>query len=476
MIMVAILSTSLVRSEQTPTSRILGIKPQLERKDTYMLDLQYPLSGQNAWDIPHENTSFDDSNRGMKAVVSMVDSYYGGHLSQDRIAYYVYHEALHYKSPEDDLGDGTGVIVNLNIVDLLRWALSGASVARIMGKPDFLEVKSLIDSNIPVIRDNGGSSHVISVIDGYDTDGQMVYVIDPLTGTESKIPYDSLEVFVAWAVSGSQITARSDEPTIWMDSDRDGVVDFDETNRFYTNPYNNDTYGLGIDDKTMIEYMYVDHLAFPTATFKCSPERQLTNEQIVFDASESTGNITAYAWKFGDGNTTIVTVPTIAHAYSQPGTYNVTLTLNDNNGLWNTTTSSVTIIQNLSVSGSAFYRQSLDRKGYASTEGPETPGLLWTSYLNASVTTSPAVAGEEVFVGTSGGRLYALDLKTGETIWTFDAGSSVSSSPAVQNGLVFFGTENPGKIYAVDAYTGLARWDIPSSYRGCGVLFSGSCR
>jgi hypothetical protein len=59
---------------------------------------------------------------------------------------------------------------------------------------------------------------------------------------------------------GDNMTARSDEPTIWMDSDHDGVVDFDEINRFHTDPYNNDTYGLGINDKTMIEYLYIDHL------------------------------------------------------------------------------------------------------------------------------------------------------------------------------------------------------------------------
>jgi outer membrane protein assembly factor BamB len=188
----------------------------------------------------------------------------------------------------------------------------------------------------------------------------------------------------------------------------------------------------------------------------------LINEQITFDASESMGNITAYKWNFGDNNETTSTEPTISHAYVWPGAYNVTLTVKDNNGLWNITRSSVTVIeiQNWSenVSEAAFYRQSLDRKGYAPTEGPETPDLLWTASLNDSVTTSPAVADGKVFVGTSGGKFYALDKTTGEIIWTFDAGSPVSSSPAFQNGTVFFGTENPGKIYAIDARTGLVIW------------------
>jgi outer membrane protein assembly factor BamB len=390
----------------------------------------------------------------------MVDSYYGGNLSQDRIAYHVYREVLNYASPEDDLGDPALGVVDVNVVNVLQWALNGASVVRFSGKPDFSQIEDWIDSNRPIIRDGGGTRHLMTVIDGYDTDGQMVYVIDPLTGNESKVPYDSLDVYIVCVATGDHITAVSDEPTIWMDSDGDGVVDFDEINRFHTDPYNNDTYGLGINDKTVIKYMYMDHLTFPTATFKCSPETPLINEQTTFDASGSNGNITLYKWKFGDSNITTVTEPTISHAYNQPGTYNVTLTVNDANGLWNTTSSSVTVIQNQNVSGTtgAFYRQSLDRTGYASTEGPETPDLLWTSYVNDSVTTSPLVADGKVFVGTSGGKLYALDMTTGHIIWIFDCGSPISSSPAFQDGVVFFGTENVGKIYAIDASSGLARW------------------
>ena len=457
-IIFAILSTPFVRSEQTATSKSLGIKPQLERKDTRMLCLEgCPLYGPDAWDIVHENRSSHDSERCIKAAVSMIASYYGGNLSQDRIAYYVYNEHFKLESPQNDLGHGKGVL-SLNVVDLLLWALSGATVGRIMGKPDFSSIKFWIDLNIPIVRDNG-ESHFITVINGYDTDGPAVYVIDPLTGTESKVLYANLDVFVLWIVIGDNITAKSDEPTIWMDSDGDGVVDFDEINRFHTDPYNNDTYGLGIDDKTVIKSIYMDHLTFPTVTFAYSPEAPLIHQQIMFNASGSTGNITAYTWNFGDNNVITVTTPTINHAYSQPGTYNMTLTVKDNNGLWNTTTASLTIaIQNQNVSDTAFYRQSLDRKGYASTEGPKTPDLTWMSSLNDSVTTSPIAADGKVFVGTSGGKFYALDLTTGEIIWTFDAGSPISSSPAFQNGGVFFGTENPGKIYALDARTGLVNW------------------
>jgi outer membrane protein assembly factor BamB len=125
----------------------------------------------------------------------------------------------------------------------------------------------------------------------------------------------------------------------------------------------------------------------------------------------------------------------------------------------NTTLSSMMVTgQNQNVSDSSFYRQSINRDGYAPTEAPDTPDLLWAFNLNDSITTSPAVADGKVFVGTSSGRLYALDLTTGDIIWTFNAGSPISAAPAYYDGLVFFGTKNPGEIYAVDASTGLANW------------------
>jgi hypothetical protein len=257
-VMFVFLLTPFVRSQQTDTSRDLGITPLVERKDTYMLDLQCPLSGPYAWDVPHENRSPDDSLRCIKAAVAMVDSYYGGNLSQDRIAYYVYHDYLQYPSPENDLGHGLDVIV-LRLAWLLTWALTGAPADRFNGKPDFVTIKFWIDDNRPVIIDSP-ETDLITVIDGYDTNGQRVYVIDPLNGTKTLVPYDTFGVYQAWLPVGDNMTARSDEPTMWMDSDHDGVVNFDEINRFHTDPYNNDTYDLGINDKMMIEHLYIDHL------------------------------------------------------------------------------------------------------------------------------------------------------------------------------------------------------------------------
>jgi hypothetical protein len=242
-------SGSLVQLSMT--SRDLGITPKLERKDTRMLCLEgCPLAGPDAWDIEHADRSAHDSDRCLRAGISMIVAYYGGNLSEDRLSYYAYAEYPKDELPEHDLGHGKG-LRNISAKDLLEWALIGSNVVRLTGKPDFVTIEYYIDSNHPILRDHG-ESHMITVIDGYDEEGQMVHVIDPLTGTESKIQYEDLDVFVVWVPLGDNITARSDEPTIWMDSDGDGIVDFDEINRFHTDPLNPDTDGDGIDDKTEI--------------------------------------------------------------------------------------------------------------------------------------------------------------------------------------------------------------------------------
>lgn len=71
----------------------------------------------------------------------------------------------------------------------------------------------------------------------------------------------------------------------------------------------------------------------PVAFGVISKTLATVNETLTFDASQSfdpDGQITQYLWEFGDGGTSNLTVAT--HAYSQPGTYTVRLTVTDNQG------------------------------------------------------------------------------------------------------------------------------------------------
>jgi len=99
----------------------------------------------------------------------------------------------------------------------------------------------------------------------------------------------------------------------------------------------------------------------PRAYFTENTHALYVGEAVSFDASGSeagfdgddTCPITSYAWDFGDGNTTTVTVPTITHVYTTAGNYVVTLNvtapgiqpyIHSQYVSWNTTSASKSVM------------------------------------------------------------------------------------------------------------------------------------
>ena len=77
--------------------------------------------------------------------------------------------------------------------------------------------------------------------------------------------------------------------------------------------------------------------------------------------------------------------------------------------------------------------------------------------MTGPVNSSPAIAGNLVFVGLRDGRLLALDKETGTLHWEFQTGDLVYGSPAVHKGVVYIGSGDH-ELYALDALTGEVRW------------------
>jgi len=78
----------------------------------------------------------------------------------------------------------------------------------------------------------------------------------------------------------------------------------------------------------------------PVADFTYTPEAPILGDVVFFNASASydpDGSIVSYRWNFGDGATKIYVkdvnlTDTTTHTYAETGTYNVTLTVTDNEG------------------------------------------------------------------------------------------------------------------------------------------------
>ena len=75
-----------------------------------------------------------------------------------------------------------------------------------------------------------------------------------------------------------------------------------------------------------------------------------------------------------------------------------------------------------------------------------TGAAAWTFATRGRVDSSPVVTGGRVYVGSSDGHLYVLDLASGRKLWEFDAGAGITTSPAVAAGRLVIGSRD-GRVY-----------------------------
>lgn len=94
-----------------------------------------------------------------------------------------------------------------------------------------------------------------------------------------------------------------------------------------------------------------------------------------------------------------------------------------------------------------------------------TGALRWTlDGGTEGVYSSPALAGDTLFVGTDGLRqsaLLAVDARTGDIVWRFPTSGQVFSTPAVAGGAVYFHARND-HVYALRAANGSLLWKTPA--------------
>ena len=187
------------------------------------------------------------------ASISMMASAYGACLSQDRIAFMLHSES--------DLRHDQTLFCNADSADStcpgqhctvgLKWALGTQDIEYHSQSPDFEQLRGWVEAGRPVMTKLEDENH-LRVLAGYcvgpaylpafgPSTAKMVFIYDPWSGPRA-------ESFEKWSSRsggtwvGPPVNSRcadrvrSDEYSVWQDSDHDRIADFDEIWRFSTDP------------------------------------------------------------------------------------------------------------------------------------------------------------------------------------------------------------------------------------------------
>jgi hypothetical protein len=269
------------QSPPNAAGKLLPVPLILQTKDTYLLAVTatgQEETGDRPWDKPWHPAPVGPFCA--RASVAMVTAFFGGRLSQDRISYEAGKDAE--PGPIMDIHTDDGLRDD-KIEQVLTFALGAPPVLRNpTGSPEdaspyFDAHKTAIENGSPVVAST--RTHAFVVVGwGENERGKYLTVNDPAAGQYDWLLLPTAEFAGVDAdIVGSSSTGRdtsffvppgargrSEEPSIHVDTDGDGVRDFDETERFKTNPEAADTDGDGVNDKQEIRAWVFDERYGPS--------------------------------------------------------------------------------------------------------------------------------------------------------------------------------------------------------------------
>jgi len=185
--------------------------------------------------------------------------------------------------------------------------------------------------------------------------GHSVYTQTPITVSPLPYPINGVISAITDCKSNVQLNITGAYDTLqWQSSINNGpfidLIGEDSANTFQSNVTPGTCYRVKIS--TQCATIYSDTicptiLAGPIAAFSMSPPNQSLQGSPINFTDNSTGNIIAWYWTFGDGDTSIIQHPT--HTYQSQGQFNVQLLVTEANGCEDSTTLPYSIITNVII-------------------------------------------------------------------------------------------------------------------------------
>lgn len=98
--------------------------------------------------------------------------------------------------------------------------------------------------------------------------------------------------------------------------------------------------------------------------------------------------------------------------------------------------------------------------GLSGTTQDTLPGnltLLWTFKTGSEIISSPVIGFDCVYIGSTGGKVYAINIKDGGKVWEYDSADDIEAPPLLLDEFIYIGNLS-GDFFALDAHTGSIRW------------------
>lgn len=95
--------------------------------------------------------------------------------------------------------------------------------------------------------------------------------------------------------------------------------------------------------------------------------------------------------------------------------------------------------------------------GMADDELPEKLALLWSFETESWIISSPVLGFGRVYIGSTDGKVYSINLRDGSKVWEFDTGDDIEASPLLLDRTIYIGNLS-GEFFSLDAHTGRVQW------------------
>ncbi len=105
------------------------------------------------------------------------------------------------------------------------------------------------------------------------------------------------------------------------------------------------------------------------------------------------------------------------------------------------------------------YRGDSNLSGNTDSDLSDSLKLKWSFQTGSDILASPVIGYGKIFIGSTDGNIYALDIEDGSLVWKFDSGDEIEASALLLDENIYFGNLN-GDFFSLKADSGKVNWKV----------------